>query len=221
MSAERQPGACLAAHQDALAQGLKEARRDADNAVMLTVRRQGAEHQALPPQDALPKARFPVLREAAAARRDAARMMPAQRRVARPWLKQETLVQMLQASRWRLALRQSGASPDELPSHQRVRSDAQLPERLRDQLQVHAPRRRVLRQPPEQQARLQAQASRQQLQAPQELPQQASPLASLPPWPSRPFPLPQLLQQPPGRGNACALVQRASGQSSSSASFFR
>jgi len=48
---------------------------------MLTVRQRGAEPQALPPQDALPQARFQVLREAAVARRDAARMMPAQRRV--------------------------------------------------------------------------------------------------------------------------------------------
>ncbi len=48
--AVRQPGACLAAHQDALAPGLKEERRDAmDNVAKSKVRRQAEERQALPP----------------------------------------------------------------------------------------------------------------------------------------------------------------------------
>jgi hypothetical protein len=147
----------------------------------LKVLQQAAEHQALLPQDALPKARFPVLLQAAVARRDAAPMMPAQRRVVQPSLMQETLVQMLQASLRRLALHQSGASPDELPSRLQVPQAAQLPEQSQGQLRVHAPRRRVLRQPREQLARFQAQASLQQLQAPQEQPQQASPPAFSPP----------------------------------------
>jgi hypothetical protein len=69
MSAERRPTACLAAHQDALAPGLKEVRRDADNAARWKVRQQGAEHQVLRPQDALPWARFPALQLAVAERR--------------------------------------------------------------------------------------------------------------------------------------------------------
>src|SRR5271156_73185 len=125
---------------------------------------------------------------------------------------------MLQASQRRLALRQSGASSGELPSRPQVPQVAQLPEQAQGQLRVHAPQRRVLGQPQEQQAQLQAQASRPQ-RARLALPPQASPPASLPPCPWRPFPPPQLLPQPPGRGNACAPVPRASGQSSSSASF--
>jgi hypothetical protein len=81
----RQPGACLAAHPDALALVPKEARQDATDSVEpRKVRQQGAERLGLPPQDVLPRARFPALQLAAAARRDAAQMMRAQRRVAQP-----------------------------------------------------------------------------------------------------------------------------------------
>jgi hypothetical protein len=50
----------------------------------LKVRQQGAEPQAQLPQDVLPRARFLVLKQAAVARRDAARMMPTRHRVAQP-----------------------------------------------------------------------------------------------------------------------------------------
>jgi len=84
MSAERQPGACLAAHLDAAALDLKEALRDAmDSVAVLTVRQQDAERLALLPQDVLPQARFPALPQVAAARRVAAQMLQAQRPVAR------------------------------------------------------------------------------------------------------------------------------------------
>jgi hypothetical protein len=55
-----------------------------DNVAKLTVRQQGAEPQALPPQDVLPRARFPVLKRAAEARQAAEQTMPAQRRVVQP-----------------------------------------------------------------------------------------------------------------------------------------
>jgi hypothetical protein len=124
---------------------------------------------------------------------------------------------MQQASQ-RQALRQSRASLDE-QSNQQVPQDAQRLEPPQIQLRERAPPRQVLQPLPEQQAPRQQQASRPQLQALQAL-LRASPPASSPPLLSRPFPLLQLLQQPPGRGNACVPVQRASGQSSSSASFF-
>jgi hypothetical protein len=71
--AHHQPGACLAAHRDALAPGLKEAHRDADNVAKSKVRQQTAERQALL-QDVLPQARFPVLQLAATEHLIAARM---------------------------------------------------------------------------------------------------------------------------------------------------
>jgi len=90
-------------------------------------------------------------------------------------------VQMLQASLRRLALHQSGASPDELPSRLQVPQAAQLPEQSQGQLRVHAPQRPVLQPLPEQTA----QAPRLQASRPQRarlaLPPQASPPASSPP----------------------------------------
>jgi hypothetical protein len=69
MSEGRRPGACLAEHRDALAQGRKESRRDAtDNVAKLKVRQQDAERLALLRQDVFPLARFPVLQPAAVAR---------------------------------------------------------------------------------------------------------------------------------------------------------
>jgi hypothetical protein len=84
MSVGRQPGACLAAHLDALARGLKEARPDADNVAMLKVRQQDVLRQALLLPDVPPRARFPVLPQDAAARRVWAPMMQARRRVVQP-----------------------------------------------------------------------------------------------------------------------------------------
>jgi len=138
-------------------------------------------------------------------------------------LKQEQLAQLPRASQ-PLALRQSDALQDELPSRQQVRQDVQHPELCRGrQLRERATQHRALQQlSPEQPApHRQQRASRPQLQAQREPPRQASPLASSRPSLSQLFPPPQLLQQPPDRGNACAPVLRASGQSSSSASFFR
>jgi len=81
MSVGRQQGACLAAHRDALARGLKEARRDAmDSVAPWKVRQQGAEPQTLPPQAVLPRARCPELQVAAVALRVAAQTMQARRR---------------------------------------------------------------------------------------------------------------------------------------------
>jgi hypothetical protein len=78
--AERQLGACLAAHPGALARGLKEALQDAmDNVARSKVHQQGAEPRALPPQDVRPQTRSPVL-QAAEARQAAAQMMQARRR---------------------------------------------------------------------------------------------------------------------------------------------
>jgi hypothetical protein len=125
-------------------------------------------------------------------------------------------VQMLQASQ-RQALRQSRASLDELRSNQQVPQDAQRLEPPQIQLRERAPPRPVSQPSPEQQAPRQQQASHPQLQA---LLRPASPPVSSPQWLSRPFRLLQLLRQPPSRESACAPVQRASGQSSSSASFF-
>ncbi len=65
----RQPGACLAAHQDALGPGLKEARLDADNVAKSKVRQRVVQRQVQPPQDVHPRARFPVLQLDVAARR--------------------------------------------------------------------------------------------------------------------------------------------------------
>jgi hypothetical protein len=111
---------------------------------------------------------------------------------------------------WRpQATRPSGASPDEPPRHQQVRLDAQHREPSRGPLREHAQVRPVSQQRQEQQAPRQQRASRSQVQARQVLPRQASPPVSSLPWLSRPFPLPQLLQQPPGRGNAYAPVPRA------------
>jgi hypothetical protein len=189
-----------------------------DNGALWKVRLQGAEPQAQLPQDVLPQA-LPVLPQVAEAPQAAAQMMQAQRRVVPPWLKQQTRVQMLRASRQQ-ELRQSDASPDERRWHPQVRQDAQHPKRLQDQLREPAGARPVSQQPPEQQAPRRQRASRRRPQAQQEPQRQASPRAFLLPSLSRPFPPLQLLQQPRGRGNACAPVPRASGQSSSSASFF-
>ncbi len=91
-------------------------------------------------------------------------------------------MQMLQASLRRLALHQSGASPDELPSRLQVPQVAQLPEQSQGQLRVHVPQHPVLQPLPEQTAQ---QAPRQQASRPQRarlaLPPQASPPAFSPP----------------------------------------
>src|ERR1700723_2960568 len=99
----------------------------------------------------------------------------------------------------------------------------QLPrasQRLVPQPQGRATRRPVLQQPSERPRVERQQASRPWPLAQQELPRQASPPASSRRSLSRLLPLLQLPQQQPGRGNASAPVPRASGQSSSSASFF-
>jgi hypothetical protein len=127
----RQQGACLVAHRDALAPGLKEARRDADNVAKSKVRQQAVERQAQLPQDVPPQARFPVLQLAAAERRVAARMQQAQRRDVQPSLKLKTLVQRPKASQRRV-LRWSGASADEPRLRPQGQQGVQLPERLRD-----------------------------------------------------------------------------------------
>jgi hypothetical protein len=77
----RQPGACPAAHLDALALAHHQALWDAtDSVAWLTVRQQDEEHLDLKPQGGHPQARFPMLQQAAAARQDAAQGLLAQRR---------------------------------------------------------------------------------------------------------------------------------------------
>jgi hypothetical protein len=81
VAALHQPGACLAAHLDVPALAHHQALSDAtDSVALLKVRQQAAEHQALPPQDVLLQGRFPVLQQAAAARRDEVQMWWAQLR---------------------------------------------------------------------------------------------------------------------------------------------
>jgi hypothetical protein len=216
----RQPGACLVERRDALAPGLQEVLPDAmDSAAMLKVRRPDAEPQARLLPDVLLRARWLAPLRAAATPQISAQLRPARRRDVELRLKQEPQAQMLRASQPQ-APRPSGASPDEPSSHQQVRLDAQHRERSQGQLRERAQPRRVSQQRQEQQAPRQQRALRSPVRARQVLPPRASPLVSSLPWLSRPFPLPQLPQQPPGRGNACAPVPRASGQSSSSASFF-
>jgi hypothetical protein len=78
MSVGRQPGACFAALQDALAPDLKAARRDAmDSVAMWKVLQQDVERQARP--DAPLRVRFPVLLQAAAEPRDVAQRMQVRR----------------------------------------------------------------------------------------------------------------------------------------------
>lgn len=80
MPVGRQQCACLAAHQDALAQGLKEVLPDAmDNVALLKVRPQAAESQALLLPDA-PRWGLPVLLQAAPVRQISAQTRPARRR---------------------------------------------------------------------------------------------------------------------------------------------
>jgi hypothetical protein len=80
MPVGRLQGACLAAHRDGLAQGLKEARRDAmDNVAKLKVRQQAAESPALLLPDAL-RWGLPALLQAAPARQVSAQTRPARRR---------------------------------------------------------------------------------------------------------------------------------------------
>jgi hypothetical protein len=183
-------------------QALPDAR---DSVAKLKVRQQDAEPQARLLKDVLPQARFPVQLQVAAARQVAAQTEQAQLRGVRAWLKLEPPVRVQQASQPQ-ALRRSdeSESSDELPSCQQAQRGAQRLEPQQGQLRERAPQYPAWQQAsPEQQA-----------------PRQASPLAFWRPWPSRPSPPPQLLQRPPDRGNACAPVPRASGQSSSSASFF-
>jgi hypothetical protein len=199
-------------------QALPDAR---DSVAKLKVRQQDAEPQARLLKDVLPQARFPVQLQVAAARQVAAQTEQAQLRGVRAWLKLEPPVRVQQASQPQ-ALRRSdeSESSDELPSCQQAQRGAQRLEPQRGQLRERAPQYPAWQQAsPEQQAPRQSLVSRPQPQAQQE-PRQASPLAFWRPWPSRPSPPPQLLQRPPDRGNACAPVPRASGQSSSSASFF-
>jgi hypothetical protein len=143
------------------------------------MRRQDEQPQAPLSQDVLQQARFPALLQAAAARRVAAQMLQARRQDVQRWLKQETQVQPLQASQTQ-ALRHLDGLQDELPSRRRVRQVARHPEPSPDQPPGRAPQHPASRQSlQERQApRRQQQASHPQLQAQQESPRQASPLAS-------------------------------------------
>jgi hypothetical protein len=76
---------------------------------MLRVRQQDAERQASLTRVVRQKARFPVLQQVAAARRDEAQKEQAQFRDVQAWLKLEPLVRLPQASQPR-ALRRSDES---------------------------------------------------------------------------------------------------------------
>ena len=74
-----QSGACLAAHRDVIGLVHHQALPDVpDSAAVSKVRQLDEELPALPPQDGLPQARFPVQRQAAAARQAAVRKERAQ-----------------------------------------------------------------------------------------------------------------------------------------------
>jgi hypothetical protein len=104
VAALRQPGACLAAHRDEIGREHHQALPDApDSVAKLKVPQQDAGLRELFPQDVLLQdvllqARFPVQRQAAAARRVAAQMEQAQLRDVERQSKQEPLVQLQQAS---------------------------------------------------------------------------------------------------------------------------
>ena len=81
VAALHQPGACLAAHQNEIVLAQNQALPAVlDSVALLKVRRKDVKHLARLPQDVLPQAHFPVLRQAAAARQDAAQGLLAQRR---------------------------------------------------------------------------------------------------------------------------------------------
>jgi len=82
MFAGRQPGACLAAHQDELAQVPKEVLQDAmDIVAMLKVSRRDVPRQALLLRG-VPLRALPMLPQVAAERRDVVQMMRERRQAA-------------------------------------------------------------------------------------------------------------------------------------------